>query len=242
MNVIPVLDVLHGQVVRGVGGDRENYRPIVSQITTSSNPLEVARTLRKDFGFQRFYLADLDGILSQNPNLKLYNDLISDHFHLMIEAGIRNLDDAQRIHRVAKHAGIIVGLETCRSPQDLRKIASQGFNVTFSLDLISSQPNLSSESRGWSNDPIEIVGEVVDAKVDSILVLDLADVGMGTGGGTDGLCQKILCEFPAVQLISGGGIRDRDDLLRLSRLGIDSVLVASALHDGKLRREDMMSL
>ena len=32
MEVIPVIDLLGGQVVRGVAGRRDEYRPIVSQI------------------------------------------------------------------------------------------------------------------------------------------------------------------------------------------------------------------
>jgi uncharacterized protein related to proFAR isomerase len=34
-------------------------------------------------------------------------------------------------------------------------------------------------------------------------------------------------------------VRDREDLQRLRRCGLAAVLVASALHDGRLRREDL---
>jgi phosphoribosylformimino-5-aminoimidazole carboxamide ribotide isomerase len=242
MRVIPVLDVLRGEVVRGAGGRRENYRPIVSQITTSSEPLNVARALRKVFGFHQFYLADLDGILNRRPNLNLYRDLIADDFQLLIDAGIRNLADAKRIRQLEKEVGIVVGLETCHSPEDLRQIARDGTNVTFSLDLISAQPNRRPDTNGWSDQPIEITRQVLKSNVNSILVLDLADVGMGTGGSTDSLCQWIRSEFPTVQLISGGGVRNRNDLDRLSRIGIDAVLVASALHDGQMSPDDVSPL
>ena len=42
MQIIPVLDLLGGQVVRGVGGRREAYRPVRSVLTTSSEPRQVA--------------------------------------------------------------------------------------------------------------------------------------------------------------------------------------------------------
>jgi uncharacterized protein related to proFAR isomerase len=39
--------------------------------------------------------------------------------------------------------------------------------------------------------------------------------------------------------MTGGGIRNRDDLKRFSAHSVDAVLVASALHDGRLKREDV---
>jgi phosphoribosylformimino-5-aminoimidazole carboxamide ribotide isomerase len=44
-------------------------------------------------------------------------------------------------------------------------------------------------------------------------------------------------EHPDLELIAGGGIRDRDDLLQLARSGCAAALAASALHDGRLSRE-----
>ena len=44
----------------------------------------------------------------------------------------------------------------------------------------------------------------------SIIILDLSDVGMGTGGSTDSLCRFVRNEFPRIRLIAGGGVRGRD--------------------------------
>jgi uncharacterized protein related to proFAR isomerase len=43
----------------------------------------------------------------------------------------------------------------------------------------------------------------------------------------------------AVDLIAGGGVRGLDDLKALADAGCDAALVASALHDGRLSREDI---
>ena len=239
MQVLPVLDVLRQQVVRGQAGDRANYRKIVSRLTTSGEPLTVARAMREAFGLNHFYLADLDGILYEQPNLDLYRRLISDGFQLLVDAGIRHSADALAIRRSAEGIGVIVGLETCRSPQELEKIVSNSSNVTFSLDLVRGIPRRFVNSHDWSERPDEIVRQVVQSNVNSILVLDLADVGMGTGGSTDAICQSIRGEFPSIHLIAGGGVRSREDLLRFVTCGVDAVLVASALHDGRLEREDV---
>ena len=65
MPILPVLDLKQGQVVRGIAGRREEYRPIVSKLTTSSRPLDVARAFREHFRFDELYVADLDAIVAR---------------------------------------------------------------------------------------------------------------------------------------------------------------------------------
>ena len=69
MQILPVLDIMRGQVVRGVGGRRHEYRPIVSRLTASASPLDVAGAIRAHFGRDEFYLADLDPIAGGGPVL-----------------------------------------------------------------------------------------------------------------------------------------------------------------------------
>ena len=233
MLVLPVLDILEGQVVHGVAGRRTEYRPIVSRLTSSCEPLAVARAIRNTFGLDRYYLADLDGILRQKPNYPVYRDLVDDGFELLVDAGIRNSQDAARV-QAAGVSKIVVGLESCRSPADLASIATAEISITFSLDLLSGKPCRREDSIGWSDHPWEIIRQAIHAKAKAILPLDLSDVGMSTGGSTDSLCQFIRNEFPKIHLITGGGVRNPEDLKRLSSLGVDEALVATALHDGRL--------
>ena len=238
MRILPVLDILDGVVVRGVGGRRSEYEPILSRLTKSSQPLQVAAALRSAFGLHSFYLADLDAILFRRPNTGLYQQLIQHGFELLVDAGIRTSIDAMEL-RSSGVSRLVVGLETCRSPQDLSTICQNSNQVVFGLDLRQGVPQISVDAVGWQTTPLEITAQAVGAGAKTILPLDLADVGMGTGGSTDAICRQIHREFPAIQLIAGGGIRGCEDLERLRNLGIDEVLIASAFHDGRLSREDL---
>ena len=63
MEIIPVLDLYKGLVVRGIGGERNEYKPIKNSIiTTSAYPLNVTTNFQKKLGLSRFYIADLDAI------------------------------------------------------------------------------------------------------------------------------------------------------------------------------------
>lgn len=72
-----------------------------------------------------------------------------------------------------------------------------------------------------------------------MIVLDLAEVGMNRGVHTLELCRHIQQRWPEVSLITGGGIRTAADLSALIQSNIYGALVASALHDGAITREDI---
>ena len=239
MKILPVLDLLGGHVVRGIAGRRTEYRPIVSRWTKGSNPLDVARALRDTWRFNEFYVADLDGILHQKPDLELYRQLIADGFQLLVDAGISQPHDVIMLQKSGV-TRIVTGLETCRSPDDLARIAECSPDVTFSFDLMNGIPRHAADAEGWSDRPSEIIQQVIGSNVHSIIILDLSDVGMGTGGTTDAICRFTSTEFPDVFLIAGGGIRGCDDLRRLQSLGVNAALVASALHDGRLDPDDFL--
>ena len=241
MKVLPVLDLLNGVVVRGVAGRRSEYRPLRSNLTASVHPLDVACALRTAFGFSQLYIADLDAIIHHRPDDDVYQQLIDSDFRLLIDAGIANVEQSLLIRDVG--AEPIIGLESCPSPAVLAGIISANHGIaTFSLDLMNGHPLSASDSIGWSVVPCEIVRQAVSCGVRRIIVLDLADVGTSQGTQTVDLCRSILAEFPELKLTCGGGVRGRDDLRNISRIGASNVLVASALLDGRLSRVDLLAL
>jgi phosphoribosylformimino-5-aminoimidazole carboxamide ribotide isomerase len=240
MRILPVLDLKQGQVVRGIAGQRQEYQPIVSRLTASSLPLDVARAFRAHFGLTELYLADLDAISGAPPALPLYAALRRDGFRLWVDAGIRDCADALA---QAELEGLVIGLETVRGPETLEQLCLKRSRepLIFSLDLRSGKP-LASSTLWTSEDAWAIAVQAIGCGIRKLIVLDLARVGVNTGPGTEELCSRLVKTFPEVEVIAGGGIRDVTDLRRLRERGISAVLVASALHDGRLSRADLEAL
>ena len=234
--VLPVLDLLGGVVVRGVAGRRDEYRPLKSRLTTSTAPLDVARALRSEFDFQRLYVADLDAIVHRRPNWDVARQLVDDGFRLLVDGGVEAVEDVRNWRSLG--CEVVIGLESSRSPTDLAAMVAECESVTFSLDLQNGVPMLAKTATGWSRLPNEVVCQAMECGVSKLIVLDLADVGMGSGARTGSLCRSILTEFPNVHLTSGGGVRSRADLADWRACGVQQVLVASALHDGRLMPND----
>jgi phosphoribosylformimino-5-aminoimidazole carboxamide ribotide isomerase len=237
MRILPVLDLQNGVVVRGFAGRRREYRPITSQLIRSCRPADVALAFRDHFGLSEVYLADLDAIAGRGPALETYALLGNLDFRLNVDAGLHLAADAKPL-AAAGIEGIVAGLETLSGPDDLSNLCREwdSARILFSLDLKEGRP-LGNVAAWNTADPWQIVEQAVQVGVRKIIVLDLAKVGSGRGTGTEALCARMARQFPTVELIAGGGVRDEGDLARLHSCGVKAALLASALHDGRLRRE-----
>jgi phosphoribosylformimino-5-aminoimidazole carboxamide ribotide isomerase len=240
MRILPVIDLMDGTVVHAVSGRRHEYRPIVTPLCVGSSPLALARAFREHFGLAELYLADLDAIAGRPPARRTFAELIDDGFTLWVDGGVRTLHEARVPGEMG--AGIVVGLETLAGPEALAEIlAGYGERVMLSLDLREGEPL--GRREGWKQpDAHGIAAEAVGLGVQRVLALDLARVGVGAGLGTEELCAGLASAHPHVEILAGGGVRDRADLLRLKACGVSAVLVASALHQGRLTRADIEGL
>ena len=68
MEIIPVIDVMGGVVVRARMGQRDQYRPIATPLAPTSDPVDVARGLLSVYPFRTLYIADLDAIAGREDN------------------------------------------------------------------------------------------------------------------------------------------------------------------------------
>jgi phosphoribosylformimino-5-aminoimidazole carboxamide ribotide isomerase len=242
MRILPVLDLKQGVVVRGIGGRRDEYLPVKSRLTASAQPLDVARAFRAHFGFRELYVADLDAIAGSPPAVRVLGALLNDGFRLWVDAGVGpDLHNLQMLADAGAHT-LIVGLESVSGPALLHDVfrSYSSEKIVFSLDMKNGE-SLGPVKHWTSARPVDVARQAMALGVRRLLVLDLADVGAGAGTRTADLCQHLRAMYPHLELTAGGGIRGAADLARLTSHGVDWALVASALHDGRLTRDELAS-
>jgi phosphoribosylformimino-5-aminoimidazole carboxamide ribotide isomerase len=239
--LIPVLDVMGGRVVRAVGGRREEYRPVVSNLTPSCAPGDVLAALGKQANAHEFYVADLDAIAGNGELSSAVHDLIDDPGSrelFWVDIGLRSVEGFTRL---PDRAGLwpVVAFETAGPGTTADIVSSLGKDDEFAFSLDMRHGELVGDWQAWGlvndRDALGLARRVVELGVRTLIVLDLARVGTGSGTGTEPLVRAIRGEFPDVELIAGGGVKTWADVDRLGEAGADAVLVASALHDGTLR-------
>lgn len=239
IRMIPVLDLRGGVAVHAVRGQREAYAPVRSVLTSSTDPLALARAFITRFGSRECYVADLDAIAGRSdlgPTIRAIAHL---GLAVWLDAGVSTAPDARRAidHGAAR---VIVGTETLRDAGNLPAIvAAVGRAKTvpaprcvLSLDLRDGRL-LGGSPAVERLDPLTLAVGGWEVGLRTFIVLDLARVGSGGGVQTD-TALRLRQALPSAEIIVGGGVRDSTDLRELARQGFDGVLVATALHTGAI--------
>ncbi|MCL4202708.1 MAG: hypothetical protein KJ000_09445 [Pirellulaceae bacterium] len=244
MRVIPVIDLKGGEVVHGVAGDRSRYRPIRSVLATDSCPATVARAFRDAGVFHEVYVADLDAIAGKAPDWDAMRQIGASGLKIWLDAGVADVDRllalASLCNGESDLAAVVMGLESLDDPATLSAgLAELGpSRCIFSLDLRDGRPVTGCDA--WRNrSATEIAAAACDLGVRRMILLDVAGVGTNSGPQSLELARRLRADFPPLQLIGGGGIRNTRDLTSLSAAGFAAALVATALHSGAIRSNDL---
>jgi phosphoribosylformimino-5-aminoimidazole carboxamide ribotide isomerase len=222
MQVIPVLDLKGGLVVHARMGARDQYRPIRTPLSSTSNPIDIARGLSSIYPFSSFYIADLDAIAGSGNNDAALAELKAEFGHstFWVDNGIADLAGAER-WLDADIGHLVLGSETQRDEAVLRRLCKDD-RIILSLDY-----------RGDDFvGPAALLGDV-DAWPSRIITMTLARVGSGTGPDW-GRLEAIKNSGCGKRIYAAGGVRNADDLVALADRGIAGALVASCLHNGAL--------
>ena len=142
MKVIPVIDLLDGIVVHAKKGERSIYQPIQSQLTPSTQPLDIVATLLDVFPFKVLYIADLDAIQKRSKIFKVNNGVIESirkcypELELWVDAGISCIEEIN-VWKLS-NLKIILGTENFAKISDYLKLKTHlKNNFILSLDFFS---------------------------------------------------------------------------------------------------------
>jgi phosphoribosylformimino-5-aminoimidazole carboxamide ribotide isomerase len=230
MEIIPVLDLKGGVVVRARMGERHLYAPIVTPLAATSDPLDVARGLLAVHPFATLYVADLDAIEERGDNSGALREITRGcpGVSLWVDNGIADAAAAAR-WLDAGIGSLVLGSETQTDGALVRDLA-RDVRVILSLDFRGSA----------FQGPSDILDDtsVWPARV---IAMTLARVGSGAGPDVERL-SEVRRIAPGRRVYAAGGVRDAADLAALAHAGIAGALVATALHDGRLGRIEIEAL
>jgi uncharacterized protein related to proFAR isomerase len=233
--VIPVLDLMGGQVVHAVRGERSAYRPIVSPLAAGSEPATLARALlalcpAPPGQPPLLYIADLDALTggaAQRGALTLLLKSVPG-FRLWLDAGFHDPAEARRFCHSLGAPGRVQPVIASESLRDASALASLAGDADAILSLDSRQATPMDPAGVWQRP------ELWPA---TVIVMTLDRVGAAGGPDLDqlhALQQRAAADGRRRRWIGAGGLRDAADLARAADAGAAGWLVASALHDGRL--------
>ena len=129
LKLIPVIDLLQGQVVRAVRGDRKSYRPIVSPLCGSSDPVTVAQILCDHCAAGQLYVADLDALQGGAVQLAVLATLLQalPGVELWLDAGLADAAaGASRVGGACHPPGVHTNRAIHAGARPARRMATAG--------------------------------------------------------------------------------------------------------------------
>lgn len=218
MELIPVIDLMQGVVVHARGGQRDQYRPIETPLSLDASPLRVIDGLLTLAPFKTVYIADLDALMGREPQWRVINQLLAVFPETLFWLDAAGIDapwrGIQRLVSVVASESLEPDFEERLSPWPKESILS----LDFMGPHFKGPPGLLVSDRCW---PCRVI------------LMNLARVGCGDGPHQAQL-RRFKAEFPGHDYFIAGGVRHEGDLFDLKAAGAKGVLLASALHDGRI--------
>jgi phosphoribosylformimino-5-aminoimidazole carboxamide ribotide isomerase len=233
MQVIPVIDLLNGEVVHAKKGLRQTYQAMQSPLCSSSDPLTVVAALMAVHPFKQLYIADLNAI-QKLPNKTSSNfACIAQLRHaypgleLWLDAGFKQYEDLLIWQTL--NVRIILASENFHDIKDYRAL-SQQHEFILSLDFFSD---------GFHG-PLALMNQTEDWPK-RVIIMSLPDVGCNQGFNQSRL-KEMTQSNKRIHFYAAGGVRHEQDLLSLKALGVHGALVASALHNQQISGASLTKL
>ena len=226
MEIIPVIDIRQNQVVHAIKGQRQNYRPLQTSLCNSYSPQDIVQAFINTYPFKTIYIADLDAIQSTSNNDLLIEQILNNFksVSFWVDQGLSSVTDI-KIQSRRQH---VLGSETNISPETLNELVTICPEIILSLDF---------QTKDFLGHPDLI--QKTDLWPDRIIIMSLSHVG-----SNDGPDYKLISNLQKTaenrKIYVAGGVRHEDDLQTLNDMGIDGVLIATALHTRQITADTLL--
>ena len=231
MNIIPVLDLKAGQVVHAKHGDRQNYLPIQSALSHSSEPFTIVKALQSLYPFKYLYIADLDAIQGNGNHAAQIKNIQKDFpdLEIWLDAGFKTSEAIEAWQngkvRIVLGSESLVSIDSYKAMLKACRTAPI-LSLDFKFGHFFGPQPLINDPQLWPNE---------------VIVMTLDQVG-GQSGPDLAQLKVIKNLWSVAAIYAAGGIRSVDDLNTLKAQNYTGALIASALHNGKIGKAELATL
>lgn len=227
ISIIPAIDVIEGKCVRLSQGDYGQKK------VYNENPLEVAKVF-EDAGIKRLHLVDLEGAKAKRViNAKVLEQIASKtSLHIDFGGGIKSTNDLKMVFNCGARQATIGSVAVTNKEMVISWLDIFGAEkIILGADVKDSKIAIS----GWLDVTkiklIDFIKDYNELGLDYVLCTDISKDGMLQGTSIK-LYQKLIEEFPDLNILASGGITDINEIERLHSMGVYGVIVGKAIYEG----------
>ncbi|MHB0927875.1 MAG: bifunctional 1-(5-phosphoribosyl)-5-((5-phosphoribosylamino)methylideneamino)imidazole-4-carboxamide isomerase/phosphoribosylanthranilate isomerase PriA [Candidatus Nanopelagicales bacterium] len=234
LELLPAVDVAHGQAVRLVQG-------AAGSETTYGDPLTAALAWQ-EAGAEWIHLVDLDRAFGRGTNEQLLAEVVGSlDVKVEMSGGIRD-DESLRSALATGCRRVNIGTAALEHPEWCSRIIGEfGDRIAIGLDVRGT----TLAARGWTQeggDLWEVVERLERDGCARYVITDVTKDGTLTGPNLQLL--RELCARTDQPVVASGGVSSLDDLRALAALvpiGVEGAIVGKALYAGAFTLQDALA-
>jgi phosphoribosylformimino-5-aminoimidazole carboxamide ribotide isomerase len=229
MQLIPAIDLMHGQIVRLTRGEAKTAKSYETEFGT---PVEAAKRWR-DEGAGKLHIIDLDAAFSLGNNHSIIAEVAKNvKLPIQVGGGIRSYETAEKLFETGI-TQVILGALAFSDPSSIGKIQKKFGSESVIVALDNKEGLIMVE--GWKTATAMTVDDALEKYtalgVHRFLITSIAQDGMLTGPDLQTLSQATL--YPNAKIVAAGGIGSIGDLAALEEIGVEGAVIGKALYEGR---------
>jgi phosphoribosylformimino-5-aminoimidazole carboxamide ribotide isomerase len=229
MQIIPAIDIIEGKCVRLTEGDYAQKK------IYNEDPLEVAKQF-EGVGLMRLHLVDLDGAKAgEVVNWKVL-EKIANKTNLAIDfgGGIKTEATLKTVIDTGAKYATIGSLAVNNRVLFEAWIARYGASVfMLGADVFEEKIAVGGWIEKTNIDLYDFIESYIQKGVTQLFCTDIQKDGKLEGPSL-ALYQKVIAQFPNLQLIASGGVSKLQDLEDLRKIGCAAAIVGKAIYENKI--------
>jgi len=234
MILFPAVDILDGEAVRLLYGDREKK-------TVYGKPLEMALKWQSE-GAEFLHLVDLNGAFDYSKaNFGILKEIAASvKIKTQMGGGVRTIKDVEdRLNLGITR--VILGTAAYENPAFVKECAKEfPGRVVCGIDCKDGFVAV----KGWvektKKTGLDLAKEIKDAGIDTVIYTDISRDGAMTGVNAEG-CKRLQDET-GLNVVASGGVNGYDDIKTLKAAELYGAILGRALYNGTINLQDALKI
>ena len=235
MKIIPAVDIMEGKCVRLLRGDPKKNKIYYD------DPLEAAQLLENQ-GIELLHVIDLDAALGFGQNIEVIQKILENlTAKVQIGGGIRTLQKADQLLNLGSYR-VIFGTAAIKNPDLIREAVKKYGSESIAVAI--DEKNGKVAFHGWKKDSninyLELAKSFETLDVGCLIFTPISVDGTLKGPQIEKTAE--LVKSVTVPVIASGGVAKLQDLVELSKIGVDGVIVGTAIYEKKFTVQEAMEI
>ena len=233
MLVIPAVDILGGKCVRLFRGDPNKNKIYYD------DPLEAAQLLETQ-GARLIHIIDLDAALGSGQNMEAITRILENiSVNVQIGGGIRTLQKADALLKLGAYR-VIFGTAAVKNPALVKEAVNLYGSKSVAVAIDEKDGKVA--VHGWKNksgvDYVNLARSFDIMDVGALIFTPISVDGTLKGPQIEKTVK--LVETVNVPVIASGGVAKLEDLVELTKTGVEGVVVGTAIYEKKFTLKEAL--